>query len=92
MEEKTYSKQDDVNEEGGTMAGGAMGVPGGTSTGSAGLDVPAGQFVKGIVGNNAKKKKEKNKVCEACGYDYIMYSETTKCPSCTLTNMRTNQK
>jgi len=50
---------------------------GGTSTGSAGLNTPEGQFTKGALGGSGK-------TCKKCGFVYSGVS----CPNCKLTNLR----
>ena len=60
---------------------------GGTSTGSAGLNKPDGQFVKGTL--PATGEKVITRKCPSCGFEYKIYSKTTKCPNCYLTRLRT---
>jgi len=54
---------------------------GGTSTSSAGLNVPSGQFTKGALSGG------RGKTCKKCGFVYSGKS----CPNCVLTKMRTKR-
>lgn len=55
-------------------------ISGATTTSSSNINT-TGQFVKGVMGSPKSH-------CKKCGYEYIEYSESTKCPNCTLSEMR----
>ena len=76
----------EINENTGAACAG-----GGTSTGSAGLDQPAGQFTKGTIPSMTGDTSIKRKTCDTCGFVYSVYSKTTKCPNCVLTRMRSGK-
>ena len=54
---------------------------GGTSTSSAGLNVPSGQFTKNTLTGNG------GTTCKKCGFVYT----GKDCPNCKLTKLRTKK-